>query len=636
MTFGAVPWGVGAWGGAAGPAAPATTGYPYVQIEVAFASNPGSAPVWTDISDYVRAFNTNRGRQRELDKFMAGRLQLVLANDDRRFDPLYTAGPYYPNVIPMRRVRVRATFGGVTYDLFTGFVDSWGQTYQGPKEALADVAVTDAFKFLANLELPESVYEYTLDSAGATHWWRLGEAAGETTAIDRGSAPIDGTYLGTAAGGAAGITTHDPDTAATLPGVAGSRIRASAAGIARPMSVEFWMRTTTNPAGAYQAIFQQRAGASGAIFEVGLDNTNPGKLIAFDPASGFAANGTSNVNDGAAHHVVATVDATGIARLYVDGLLEGTGSASSIAQSGGGEVTIGARNDGLQPHTGVVDEVAMYPLELSAATIAAHNTTGRTPWRGDLTGARINRILDAAGWPTADRLIDAGQSTLQSADLGGNALEAIQKVAETEQGLLFIDAAGRVRFIDRLSVQIPPFINSQAIFGDSGAELDYEDIRIDPGSDQDVVNEARVSRLEGTVQVVGDAASEAKYLRRSRVVAGLLHQTDQNSLDLANFIIGRYAEPITRVAGMVVRPPLDEANLYPQVLGRDLGDRLTVRKRPQNLGSAIEQDAQVEGIRHSVGNFDWQTSWNLSPAFVTAATSSVWDQALWDQGKWGY
>ncbi|HEY9014071.1 MAG TPA: hypothetical protein VIM84_03280, partial [Gemmatimonadales bacterium] len=43
-------------------------------------------------------------------------------------------------------------------------------------------------------------------------------------------------------------------------------------------------------------------------------------------------------------------------------------------------------------------------------------------------------------------------------------------------------------------------------------------------------------------------------------------------------------------------------------------DRVTVRRRPQNLGSAIDQDAVIEGITHDVTAVEWKTRWNLSPA----------------------
>ena len=50
---------------------------------------------------------------------------------------------------PKKKLRLQATWSGTTYELFTGFVDGWPQTYGGPATATSDVVATDASKFLA-------------------------------------------------------------------------------------------------------------------------------------------------------------------------------------------------------------------------------------------------------------------------------------------------------------------------------------------------------------------------------------------------------------------------------------------------------------------------------------------------------
>jgi len=109
---------------------------PVLIVRLAFAAAPFDAIstlVWTDISAYVwldgnpggAAISINRGRQFERDQMQAGTCTLVLDNRDRRFDPDNAASPYYPNVLPTKRINVRATWNSVTYDLFTGYVESW-------------------------------------------------------------------------------------------------------------------------------------------------------------------------------------------------------------------------------------------------------------------------------------------------------------------------------------------------------------------------------------------------------------------------------------------------------------------------------------------------------------------------------
>jgi len=69
---------------------------------------------------------------------------------------------------------------------------------------------------------------------------------------------------------------------------------------------------------------------------------------------------------------------------------------------------------------------------------------------GQLSGARINDILDAISWPASMRDIDAGQTTMQ-ADPGTarTALQACQTVSISEYGAFYVDATGSFVFQDR-------------------------------------------------------------------------------------------------------------------------------------------------------------------------------------------
>src|ERR1043166_4103211 len=110
---------------------------PVYMLEVAFSTtspltDPGS---WTDITAYMIEFTTKRGRPHELDRTQAGTMDVTLINRDRRFDPSYASSPYNPNVLPMKQIRLRATYLATTYDLFRGYVLDWGQQWASPPQA---------------------------------------------------------------------------------------------------------------------------------------------------------------------------------------------------------------------------------------------------------------------------------------------------------------------------------------------------------------------------------------------------------------------------------------------------------------------------------------------------------------------
>jgi hypothetical protein len=110
---------------------------------------PVAADFDTDITQYVRGGSTNRGAQRELERIEAGTASLVLDNRDGRFTPFYAAGAYYPNILPMRQIRILATWSSTDYPVFQGFVESWPVVFPGEMDTEVTVSLVDGFTMLA-------------------------------------------------------------------------------------------------------------------------------------------------------------------------------------------------------------------------------------------------------------------------------------------------------------------------------------------------------------------------------------------------------------------------------------------------------------------------------------------------------
>jgi len=145
---------------AAGPTVPSGIGsLPAVVVEIAFTTAPGATPTWTDVSAYVRGGSIHRGRQNELARYEAGTCTLRLDNRTRRFDPTYTSSPYYPNVRPMKKIRVSAAWSTTTYPLFVGFIESWPQDWPGHRDGVVEVTAVDGFKALGLAKLSGLVAE---------------------------------------------------------------------------------------------------------------------------------------------------------------------------------------------------------------------------------------------------------------------------------------------------------------------------------------------------------------------------------------------------------------------------------------------------------------------------------------------
>lgn len=115
-----------------------------------------SASVIVDVSNVVDSINTRRGRNAQADQFQTGTLSLRIVDQNGDFNPMNISGPYYQLLTPMRKVQITATYGAVTYPVFSGFITSYQTTT--PQSAVGDVVYTtiqavDAFRLAQNAQI---------------------------------------------------------------------------------------------------------------------------------------------------------------------------------------------------------------------------------------------------------------------------------------------------------------------------------------------------------------------------------------------------------------------------------------------------------------------------------------------------
>ena len=144
-----------------------TPDWPTLEVLIAWVDPPYvELEGWQDMTSLLRTrtpVRIRRGRDIDLDEFTAGTCSFELDNTDRRFDPSYTAGPWHGYLTPNRRVRVNATWNGITYPLFTGYLDGLEQHYErGDNDASVTVRASDAFRLLASRDF-ETAWPLILD-----------------------------------------------------------------------------------------------------------------------------------------------------------------------------------------------------------------------------------------------------------------------------------------------------------------------------------------------------------------------------------------------------------------------------------------------------------------------------------------
>jgi hypothetical protein len=231
--------------------------------------------------------------------------------------------------------------------------------------------------------------------------------------------------------------------------------------------------------------------------------------------------------------------------------------------------------------------------------------TGATA--GDLSGTRINQILDQIGWPTSMRDVDAGLTTLQ-ADPGTarTSLAAMQTVTLSEYGALYVDATGSFVFQDR-QVTTASIGGTPTVFNDNGTNIGYFDAvwRLD---DTLVFNAASITRTGGTTQLAIDQASIDKYFTHSYNQQNLLMQTDAAALDYAQAYVASRKETSIRCDAITLDLYTDNYNAgIIAALDLDFFDPITITTN-QPGSSTLTKTLQVFGVSMAITPGSWKTT----------------------------
>jgi hypothetical protein len=226
---------------------------------------------------------------------------------------------------------------------------------------------------------------------------------------------------------------------------------------------------------------------------------------------------------------------------------------------------------------------------------------------GDLTGTRVNQILDEIEWPNSMRDVDAGQTTVQN-DPGTlrTSLFAMQTVATTEYGAFYVDATGSFVFQDRAlttsSVALP-----SVDFNDDGTGISYVDANW-VLNDVLVYNKATVTRTGGTPQVALNQASIDKYFLHSFNEKDLLMETDAEALDFARAYVASRQETSIRCDSidLDLYTPNYNAGIT-AALDLDFFDPITVTTT-QPGGSTISKTLQIFGVQNFITPNSFKTT----------------------------
>jgi hypothetical protein len=215
-----------------------------------------------------------------------------------------------------------------------------------------------------------------------------------------------------------------------------------------------------------------------------------------------------------------------------------------------------------------------------------------------LTGERVAAVLSqpTVGWPLQQRNLDAGTNTVGADVFDGNVLSYLQSVESSEQGQLFMDRSGNVRFVNG-AVTVTSEL-SAVFFSDDGTGVPYTNATVSYGTEL-LFNQVSVSSPAGTA-IQNNTVSQDKYGITQTSVDTLLSTYSQTE-SLASFWVNKYGEPEYRFQDLTVSLEGITGAQANQVLQVELGDIIQIKFTPNQVGAPIERYGQIISIAHAVG-----------------------------------
>lgn len=628
----------------------------YHKVEIAWASQPDAAtPLWTDVTRYVDPavdIVITRGRPTELDEVAPSTLTLALNNADHRFTPGNPYSPYYPNVKPARRIRVSETIEGITYYLFTGYlqfpdIDDWAQAdATHPFDQVITVSAVDRIARLDRARSFISTLGELIRTAVGTElqvWYPLNEPekrwldrAGTREPMVPGFAFINGSteehplVLPGEGIGPAGDDIACVDMQPVINGSGGVDFYAYLTTTwATPITVSsstftvaWWMTwdaatTTSEFAGSIGS-----TGVAGNKLTIQMFwNSGGFWQVLADVNDGSSHTAFFNVTGGPVADVPALVSIrvtlpSGLVEVWVNDQTPTTATLSGTPPSSASASTLsfGDLMDGSFAH-GQVYVGSSYTRTVHLAQYAM-GMSGLYRQRSD---ERITTVAGYAGVAAADLQLDVASAVMPKATLAGEKPGAELRVAAgADSGLLFTAGDGDIVFHARTRRYNAPIV----------AYIDK--LWLAPPWQQRVlppVNIAEVTRSpDGLTAVSRNSTSADEYGEYASPPATIETATDADPENLARFLTYLYPDPRMRTVVMTFDLMTKSNTVRHTVLAREISDRTSMTGLPTNAPEGIGEQF-VEGITHRISTLRRVTEWNMSPVLgPVPGVAAVWAQ----------
>lgn len=591
----------------------------------------GSTYATNITSQVLGEVKVTRGRQDEFGEVQPSTLEFTLDISDST--PTLSIG------LP---IRVAATANAVTTNRFTGTITAMRTGWGRGSTAMSTMTVTaaDSLAALSRRRLSSTLTQ-TLNALAPDIYYPLDEPEGATSCGDRtghGWPTLALAQRGTGGtftlGGGTGPAT-EPSTSATFErasATTGPYLTASyTAEQLRLFSTTFAFVVSSSTVAAQSWIRLRRPDMESSdgtpLLEIGC--TAAGYLqIKSAYRAGFTAAGTVNICDGLPHLILVVCNeypgGFGIAGAFnvMAGVDSDTLSLTANDATNSTRVPSifridlgGSASTGSNMASASISRLMLWGRELSAGELSSLVAAATTGFTTDSTNGRIQRIATWAGITNLALETGSVTSVAHQDTTGLSPIAAMQAVAATERGLVFINGSGQLVFHARSHRNAPTW----TALVDANA-LD-EDVTFTTDT-QALINKATVSRPAGAAQTFQDTASIALYDEYA-TDAELLFTNDTDAYDAAAWLVNTHGTPAPRISTVTLDLLTQTAAITQQLQALELGSLIGITGLPSQAPSG-GLSLFVEGWSESISVDAWEMVLNTSPLDSALVLDSDW------------
>lgn len=412
---------------------------------------------WLTLAGSIQDLDCSHGFEQDVGRIEAGQLVAVVKDSGRNLDPSNRQSLWFPNLTPLRHLRLIVRNAGVNYVVWRGYTSNFKPVWEN--DALwAQIEAWDTLEAAARA-ISETVIETAISTLNPDFWFPLTDG-GATIVNGAGRSPV---------AIATGTVRHD----AILPYGESSSTSLPYAGTSK---IDVAANTPTIQVGpssfTVMAIFKADKDDAQVLLSAGpqpVAAACPSGDVAFTVDAGGTyslrvgnAGGSSICTFSQPHNDVSTLVFghfnAGTSQIGLEATI-GTSSVGGGSVATGplflprpGILRVGAGLDAANanPFVGSLSHVVLWQRLLTDAEMSSVERAywGRLPYDGTapLSQATIGWVLDRLGIPVSRRSLATGAVPNGGTATGQTGLEIMSRAANTEGGYFYADRQGNYVF----------------------------------------------------------------------------------------------------------------------------------------------------------------------------------------------